>query len=257
MHLLAAVCKRYGIDVHAYCLMGNHLHLVVYCPSPALSDAMRDAKSRYAKHYNQRHRGTGPVFEAPFVEVPILDDDHLLIEVRYAHRNPLDLDPNACLASYPWSSHGIYLGLRPQPHFLVTHVVHELFGPDYQRIVEEPLPHDKVQNLVRPIVRSPGERTIGQGEDWSLAGIRQEVASAAEVELVEVRTRSHNGLCGLAVVLALDVAGFTYGEIADPYGYNSADAVRMTAKRTRRRLTTDDELRHVRDLVMRRLPTAA
>ena len=63
MWILAAACKRYGIQVHAFCLMGNHFHLVLFCAEPNLSAAMRDLKSRFAKYFNCRHKGTGPVFE--------------------------------------------------------------------------------------------------------------------------------------------------------------------------------------------------
>jgi len=222
--------------------MGNHFHLVLYCPDPILSAAMRDLKSRYAKSFHKAHNSSGPLFEAPFVEVPILDDEHLMVEVRYAHRNPLDLDPNACLASAPWSSHGIYLGLRPRPTWMQTRVVLHLFGPTYRRDVESPRDSDKVHNIVSPIVATPGDATIGAASDWSLSRIRRAVAAAADCDLVEVRPRTHNGLNGLAAVLAMDVAGFNASEIADPCGFKSAGAVRMAAHRTRTRLKNDPGL---------------
>jgi len=256
LFLLSLVCKRYGIEIHAFCLMGNHFHLLPYCPSPVLSAAMRDLKSRYAKYFNARHNGSGPVFEAPFVEVPILDDEHLMVEIRYIHRNPLDLDPTACLATAPWSSHGIYLGLRPKPLWMQTRVGLELFGPSYRHNVETPRDSDKVQNTVRPIVDSPGASTIGHGAECSLAAIRQEVATAAGCELIDVRTRSHNGLIGVAVLVALDV-GFSAAEIAEPFGFNSKGALHMAAKRARERLVSDPEVSLVHDQVQRRLRPAA
>ena len=179
MYLLIATCERYRIEVQAFCLMGNHVHLVLNCPEPVLSAAMRDLKSRYAKYFHRYHKSSGPLFEAPFLEVPILTDEHLMTEVRYTHRNPLDLDATVCLATCQWSSHGIYLGLRPEPSFMNTSVVRELFGPNYRLEVERPRPNDRVQNRVRPIidvpkVTSPGEHNFSVGKDWSLAGIKRE-----------------------------------------------------------------------------------
>jgi len=257
MWLLAAICKRYGIQAHAYCLMGNHFHLVLYCTDPNLSSAMRDLKSRYAKYYNRRHKGTGPVFEGPFVEVPILDDEHLMIEIRYVHRNPFDLNANASITNYPWSSHGLYLGLRPQPHFVVTRIGHRLFGPNYRRDIEAPRASDKVQNLVPPILDTPGVSRIGVGTDWSLAGIRGEVANAARCDIGDVRTRSHNGLLGIAALIALREAGFSAAEIADPYGFRSRSAAHSAAMRAEARLTDDASLRIVYDLVRQRMRPAA
>ncbi|MBT5757802.1 MAG: hypothetical protein HOI41_22850 [Acidimicrobiaceae bacterium] len=262
MYLLIATCERYRIEVQAFCLMGNHVHLVLYCPEPVLSAAMRDLKSRYAKYFRRYHKSSGPLFEAPFLEVPILTDEHLMTEVRYTHRNPLDLDATVCLATCQWSSHGIYLGLRPEPSFMNTSVVRELFGPNYRLEVERPRPNDKVHNRVRPIidvpkVTSPGEHNFSVGKDWSLAGIKREIANAANCELVDVRPRCHNGLLGLAVAIALDLGRFTPSEIAEPYGYSSAQAVQMAARRTRRRLEDHDDLRRVHHLVQQRHRRAA
>ena len=179
MYLLIATCERYRIEVQAFCLMGNHVHLVLYCPEPVLSAAMRDLKSRYAKYFHRYHKSSGPLFEAPFLEVPILTDEHLMTEVRYTHRNPLDLDATVCLATCQWSSHGIYLGLRPEPSFMNTSVVRELFGPNYRLEVERPRPNVRVQNRVRPIIdvartgrwqesreRLPTQRIVS----WSMCG---------------------------------------------------------------------------------------
>ena len=262
MYLLIATCERYQIEVQAFCLMGNHVHLVLYCREPVLSSAMRDLKSRYAKYFHRHHKSSGPFFEAPFVEVPILSDEHLKTEVRYTHRNPLDLDSGVCLATCLWSSHGIYLGLRPEPPFMNTSVVRERFGPNYRLEVERPRPSDKVQNRLLPLVAlpkvtSPGEHNFSVGEDWSLAGIKREIANAAGCDLDEVRPRCHNGLLGLAVVTALDEGRFTPSEIAEPYGYSSTQAVHMAARRTRRRLEDDDDLRRVHHAVQQRHRRAA
>lgn len=191
MYLLIATCERYRIEAQAFCLMGNHVHLVLYCPEPVLSAAMRDLKSRYAKYFHRYHKSSGPLFEAPFLEVPILTDEHLMTEVRYTHRNPLDLDATVCLATCQWSSHGIYLGLRPEPSFMNTSVVRELFGPNYRLEVERPRPNDKVQNRVRPIidmpkVTSPGEHNFSSKEALD-AGLQVEqetfdVETAAEAD---------------------------------------------------------------------------
>jgi REP element-mobilizing transposase RayT len=248
LHLLGSACDRYGLEVNAYCLMGNHLHLVVYCPDPVLSSAMRDLKSRYAVAFNKRHHGTGPVFEAPFVEVPILDDGHLITEIRYAHRNPLDLSPDTCLRSYPWSSHGVYLGLCPEPAFMNTRIGRELFGPDYRSIIETPRPQDEVQNRPMATVTSPGDVTVATTEDWSLAGIIRAVALAAECPPGDVRPGQRNGLIGAAVLVALDV-GYTAAEIAEPFGYRTSGAVRMAARRARTRPDEDRDAMIYRTVV--------
>ncbi len=234
MHILARVCRRYGVEVVAFCLMGNHFHLVIYVPQANLSDAMRDLKSAYGTYHNERHRRTGPVHGARFYSKVIRDDKQLLNVVRYVHRNALDLDPAISLAEYQWSSHGIYLGLRAAPAWFQPRIAQEMFGASYQQAVEAPRAHDKVQNRPGRIVQAPGAWTIQSTP--SLAEIVVAVAHCASCSVDDVRPRAHNGYVGIAALLAVELSSYTTAEIAEPLGFKTAGAVYKQLQRTRKRL---------------------
>ena len=109
LELLRKAKAETGIKVHAYCLMSNHVHLVVEDEHGKLSEAMKYLTERYAMHFAGQTGRTGGVFRKPFWSEPIESDEHLLCAVRYVHANPAAA--GICAASaYEWSSAKDYLG---------------------------------------------------------------------------------------------------------------------------------------------------
>ena len=109
LELLRKAKLETGIRIHAYCLMSNHVHLVIEDERGKLSEAMKYLTERYAMYYAQQIGRTGGVFRKPFWSEPIKTDEHLLCAVRYVHANPAAA--SICAASqYEWSSAKDYLG---------------------------------------------------------------------------------------------------------------------------------------------------
>ena len=241
--LLARGHRRYATAVLAYCLMGNHVHLVLYCPQGNLAASMRDLKSMYAGYFNERHGRTGPLFEGRYVNKLISSDAYLLTAIRYVHRNPLELYPDTPLADYPWSSHAAYLGLRTTTPWLDVRTARQRFGSDYRSIVEQPQPTDVVQNCPtkgQAKSAAPGAALLAdRSGEVSLSQIILAISAAANCSPCAIQPRARNGLMGIAVVLAMDVAKRASSEIAEPFGFRSAGSVRRLATTTRQRLETD------------------
>ena len=84
-----------GVATLAYCLMGNHVHLVLHAPDGALPEAMHHLTSVYSRHVNDRLARDGPLVRGRFHSIPVESDLQLLTVTRYVHRNPLDSDPTA------------------------------------------------------------------------------------------------------------------------------------------------------------------
>lgn len=92
-----------GISLIAWCLMGNHVHLIIDDPHGRMSEAIHRISSSYASYFNRTFGHTGHVFEGRFGSVAIRDDGQLLAAVRYVHDNPLKgmgISPDR----YPWSA---------------------------------------------------------------------------------------------------------------------------------------------------------
>ena len=116
---------RHKLQLIAWCLMSNHVHLVVLDTAQALSSCIHDLATAYAVHFNRYNGHSGPVFDGRFHSVLIESDEQFLSAVRYVHDNPQRA--SICSASdYPWSSYGEYL--HPESSLVKTDVLFDLIG---------------------------------------------------------------------------------------------------------------------------------
>jgi REP element-mobilizing transposase RayT len=125
--VLADIHERFGVETLAYCLMPNHYHLLLRCPSGGLSDAMQHLGSTYTRRTNDRVGRDGPLFRGRFHAIHVSEETYLRWVVRYIHRNALDVAGVRTCEEYRWSSYRTYLGLRPAPPFLNTGFVLDMF----------------------------------------------------------------------------------------------------------------------------------
>lgn len=113
---LAEACLKTGWQIHAFCLMGNHFHLVVETPSASLSAGMHWFLSAYTLRLNHRHKLSGHVFSGRFKALLVEPGGgYLKTACDYVHLNPVRaglLGPDERLLRYPWSSFPWYLSSR-------------------------------------------------------------------------------------------------------------------------------------------------
>ncbi len=109
MDLIAKYKERYEVNIIAFCLMNNHVHLMIEVNDLAkLSDFMRLIATCYARHYNCKYDHVGHVFQSRFKSVPVMNEKQLLATVRYIHNNPVKAG-FASREEYQWSSYKEYL----------------------------------------------------------------------------------------------------------------------------------------------------
>lgn len=130
---LGAVLDQFGWLCHAYCLMGNHYHLMVETPGPNLSRGMRQLNGLYTQRFNRRHRRVGHVFQGRFHSVIVDREAYLLELCRYIVLNPVRAGLAACADAWAWSSYRATAGLAPAPAWLSTAWVLQHFGPEPAR----------------------------------------------------------------------------------------------------------------------------
>jgi len=122
--------RKLLVDIHAFCLMPNHYHLLV---SPKVENGitkfMKKIDMGYAKYFNQKYDRRGALFEGRYKSVLIKTESHFIHLPYYIHLNPLDLvhrewrdrkltdykEALKFLNSYRWSSHLDYIGYKNFP----------------------------------------------------------------------------------------------------------------------------------------------
>jgi putative transposase len=101
--LLGQAAARFGLDVHAWCLMTNHYHLIVRLRTGDLSRALHFLNGKYALRHNERHGRTGHLFSSRFRAAVIADDVHLARAIEYVLFNPVRAGIVAAPADWPWA----------------------------------------------------------------------------------------------------------------------------------------------------------
>ncbi len=110
--LLAEGCRAAGVALWAYCLMPNHVHLIlVPRDADGLRAALAEAHRRYTRHVNFREGWRGYLWQGRFASCP-MDERHLLAAARYVELNPVRARLAAAAADWPWSSARAHLAGR-------------------------------------------------------------------------------------------------------------------------------------------------
>ncbi|MBK8324019.1 MAG: transposase [Betaproteobacteria bacterium] len=109
---LAHHCRRREVEVIAYCLMPNHVHLVLVPPAEnGLERALRPVHTRFAQRINRLQGWSGHLWQGRFFSAP-LDGDYFYATVRYVERNPVRAGMVARAEDYRWSSAAAHCGWR-------------------------------------------------------------------------------------------------------------------------------------------------
>jgi putative transposase len=116
--LLARVCERFKWEVFAYCLMPNHVHLVIRTREANLAAGMQRLHGVYAQCFNQRYGLDGHLFGGRYKSKLIASEGHAFATGRYVVLNPVRAGLCAHPAEWRWSSYRAAAGLAPRPRFL-------------------------------------------------------------------------------------------------------------------------------------------
>ena len=111
---ILGICKGIcGFKLHAYCLMGNHIHLLIQEGNEPLDLVFKRIGDRFAYWYNLKHNRTGPIFQGRFKSIPVNDDEYYISVLRYIHQNPIKAGLVKNCADYDYSSYNAYFVTAP------------------------------------------------------------------------------------------------------------------------------------------------
>jgi putative transposase len=234
-------CKeRYSIEVYAYALMKNHIHLLLEVHEIPLSRFMQSLLFRYARFFNKRYSKVGHLFQGRYKAILCDKDAYLLELVRYIHLNPIRAKVVSDLERYLWTSHLSYLGKRKEDFVNLDFVLGQ-FGENkslgrrkYLGFILEELGSGHQKNFYEVkdqrflgeesfIKRIEGEKRGGEKEvfDILIEVIAKAVSKASEIGLGRMysQTFERKGALGRGRVayLARKLAGKMVKDIAEHF----------------------------------------
>jgi len=128
--------------LYAYCLMSNHVHVLLKENEYSISNLVKKISSSYVHYYNWKYARTGHLFQERFKSEPVEEDDYFLTVIRYIHQNPLKANIVERIEDYEWSSYSDYLEKARLDHGTAMN----LFGRYSKNPLEEFIRYNNIQN---------------------------------------------------------------------------------------------------------------
>lgn len=117
LSLIRELAGKYRMGVLAYCLMPNHMHLLLRPEENNLQHFMRDVCGRYAARFNKRYERRGHLFGGPYRQALVMGEAYLLAASLYIHLNPVRAGLVLKPSSYRFSSCKLYVNEKPPRSF--------------------------------------------------------------------------------------------------------------------------------------------
>ena len=128
LSLLAAQKQLTSFFLYAYCLMTNHVHLLIERQAETVGKIMQRVLTGYSQYYNRKYKHVGHVFQGRHKSILCQSEVYLAELVRYIHLNPVRAKMVAVAEDYPYSSQRAYLNREPNGIVDVDPVLRH-FGP--------------------------------------------------------------------------------------------------------------------------------
>jgi putative transposase len=228
LNVLGEVISRFRWECHAYCLMGNHYHLMIETPEGNLTKGMRQLNGVFTQRSNRRHQRSGHLFQGRYKAILVDRDAYFLELARYIVLNPVRAAMVKHPRQWPWSSYGAMTTKFSAPSWLTTDVLLAEFGKSrawarrkYQRFIEEGIGRERIwkdlkgqiylgdDHFVEQMRRRLGERE----EDVNIPRVQQRAPVPA---LKVIGSRYSNRDQGIRA--AYETGAYSYQQIADQFG---------------------------------------
>jgi putative transposase len=164
--------KIHKFIVYSYCLMDNHVHLIIDSNGADISQIMHGINFSYARYFNRKYKRHGHLFQDRFKSKIVDTDRYLLTASAYIHNNATDIDGfDNCPENYKFSSLAVYLGLMNDPFELIdSNYVLALFGNNLKQARERYYQFVfKCDNKIEQDIEFENEGTLYQSQRIILA----------------------------------------------------------------------------------------
>jgi REP element-mobilizing transposase RayT len=136
LHTIREKNKEKKWHIYAYCLMGNHVHLLINEGTDTISGIMQRINISYAYYFNKKYKRVGHLLQDRYRSENIEDDSYLIAAMRYIHNNPVKSGMVERALQYRWSSLRVYLELSSDHVGIDRSTVLGIFSENENRAIE-------------------------------------------------------------------------------------------------------------------------
>lgn len=130
LSLLKGISEKHALEILSFCIMPNHVHLLLKPRDKNLDQAMRNLFSRYAAWFNRKYERKGHLFGGPYRQAVCLDYAYLIAVSVYIHLNPVKAKLNENPLNYRWSSASLYCKQDAPAAFVTPDFILKLLSED-------------------------------------------------------------------------------------------------------------------------------
>lgn len=123
-------------DIYAYCLMNNHVHLLLHEKDFNIARLMKRINVSFAYHFNKKYKRVGHLFQDRFISEIVDNNDYLLAAVRYIHNNPVKAGIVSSPEKYLWSSYNDYISAK-KCNGLITDKILNIFSENISEAIKQ------------------------------------------------------------------------------------------------------------------------
>lgn len=252
LDLLGKEISQQGWICYAYCLMGNHYHLLIETPEANLVRGMRRLNGVYTQAFNRRRKKPGHVFQGRYKSILVDKENYLLELCRYVVLNPVRANMVKEPEEWSWSSYGATAGTATTPKWLAVEEVLSFFSgsrSNYRRFVSEGIAEGTIWEDVKGQIYLGSEdflermQELADGQSvWGVAKaqtrpktpeadeIVNTVAREYGISVSQVLDRRHAEAYWLAVYLMRRAGNLSLQEVAKRAGVSIARISQIQTK---------------------------
>ncbi|MDR3490959.1 MAG: transposase [Gammaproteobacteria bacterium] len=275
LHLLKEISTLFQIEIHSYCLMDNHYHILLRTPIANLGKAMRHLNGVYTQRYNRITKRDGSLFRGRYKAILIEAERYLIHVSRYIHLNPVAAKLVQQAHDFKWSSYRFYLANTFQEWLHTSHILN--FFENTKRYSE--FINEGVDDELNRFYNQPQLPTILGGKKFSEEKIKNlsenyKVATYTDISRVKKRvdiqiiheitaryfqvepsfittpSKKSNQPRMLAIYLARNFSLLTHQKIAEYFTGITRASISTTLKRCAFLINTNTDMkRHCENLI--------
>ena len=222
--------KKNEYILYAYCLMNNHLHLLIKEEKDSISRVMSRINTAYAYYFNKKYNRVGHVFQNRFRSEPVENDSYLISLVRYIHNNPVKAKIEDQPHQYKWSSCSFYF--KEQKCIINKEEILNFFSSDREKAISlfaefsHQLNNDNFMDYEEVFGEVHKINSVVKAKEYALRYLKEN-----GLRIESLKTKANKEFRDKLIIELIEKTNLSYREIANVLGFSRWVLVKEVEKK--------------------------